>query len=52
MLYRVQVQTNNLIKWLEFDHTDKWYMPKPESVIEDKTHKILWDFEIQMDHPI
>ena len=25
-------------------------MHKPESVLEDETHKILWDFEIQRDH--
>ena len=23
-----------------------------ESVLENKTHKLLWDFEIQMDHLI
>ena len=27
-------------------------MNKPESVREDETHNILWDFHIQMDHPI
>ena len=27
-------------------------MHKPESVMEYKTHKILWDFEIQTDHLI
>ena len=27
-------------------------MPKPESVLENETHRILWDLEIQMDHPI
>ena len=27
-------------------------MPKPESVKENKTHKILWDFETQTDHQI
>ena len=30
----------------------QWYMHKPESVIEDKTHKISWDFETQKDHLI
>ena len=25
---------------------------KPESVLEKETHKILWDFVIQMDHLI
>ena len=28
------------------------YMYKPEFVIENETHEILWDFEIQTDHPI
>ena len=27
-------------------------MQKSESVQENEAHKILWDFEIQMDHPI
>ena len=40
-----------LCKKLTSDHT-KWYMHKPESVLEDKTHKIHWDFEIQTDHLI
>ena len=31
----------------KFDHTNKWYMHKPESVQENGTHKILWDFEVQ-----
>ena len=26
-------------------------MHKLESVLENETHKILWDFEIQIDHP-
>ena len=31
---------------------NKWYMHNPESVQENEMHKILWDFEIQMDHLI
>ena len=27
-------------------------MHKPESVLENETHKILWDFKIQTDHLI
>ena len=27
-------------------------MHKPESALENETHKILWDFEIQTDHLI
>ena len=31
---------------------NKWYMLNPESVQENETHKLLWDFEIQMGHII
>ena len=41
-----------LCKKLKFDHTNKWYMHNPEFVLENETHKILWDFEIKMDHLI
>ena len=27
-------------------------MQNPESVLENETYKLLWDFEIQMDHLI
>ena len=27
-------------------------MHNPASVIEDNTHKLLWDFDIQIDHLI
>ena len=27
-------------------------MYKPESLLENETHKLLWDFEIQTDHLI
>ena len=27
-------------------------MHKPKFVFENERHKILWDFEMQMDHPI
>ena len=39
-------------KNLKFDHTNKWYMHNPESVLENEMHKLLWDFEIQTDHQI
>ena len=38
-----------LCKRLKFDHTIKWYMHKPESLLENEMHKILWDFDIQTD---
>ena len=40
-----------LSKKLKFGHTNKWFVHKPESVLENETHKIFWDFKIQMDHP-
>ena len=45
----------NVIHWelckkFKFDHTNKWYMHNPESVIQNATQKILWDFEIETEH--
>ena len=39
-----------LCKKFKVDRTNKWYMHNPESVPENETHKILLDFEIQMNH--
>ena len=39
-----------LCKKLKFDHTNKWYVRKPESVLENETHKLFWDCEIQTDY--
>ena len=41
-----------LCKRMKFDLADKWYMHKPESIIENEMHGIIWDFEIQTDLPI
>ena len=41
-----------LWKKLKFDHTNKWYMHNPESVLEHETHKLLWDFDTQTYHLI
>ena len=41
-----------LCKKLKFDHSNKWYMHNPESVLENETHELFWDFEIQTDHQI
>ena len=35
-----------LYKRLKHDHTTKWYMYNPESIVENETHKLIWDFEI------
>ena len=34
------------------DHTNKWYRHNPAFVLENETQKLLWDFDIQMDHLI
>ena len=41
-----------LCEKLKFDHKNKWYVNNPESVLENETHKLPWDFEIQKDHQI
>ena len=46
-----KVINRELCKRLKFDHADKWYMHKPEAVLENETHKIFWDFEIQKNPP-
>ena len=43
---------SELSKELKFDHTNKGYVHNPASVPENETHKLLWDFEIKMDHLI
>ena len=30
----------------------KWYMHNPAPVLENDSHKLLWDFNIQTDHLI
>ena len=34
----------------QFDHTNKWYMHNPAPVLENDSHKLLWDFNIETDH--
>ena len=41
-----------MCKKFKFDHTNKWYMHHPAPVIENSTHKLLWDFDIHTDHLI
>ena len=41
-----------LCKKFTFEHANKWYMHKPESVQENETYKLLFDFGIQTDHII
>ena len=37
-------------KKFKFDHTNKWYRHNPAPVLENDTHKLLWDFDIHIDH--
>ena len=39
-------------KRLKFGHAVKWHIHKPKSVQENESHKILWNFKIQINHPI
>ena len=41
-----------MCKKFKFDHTNKWDMHNPAPVLENDTHKLLWDFNIQTDHLI
>ena len=41
-----------MCKKFKFDHVNKWYMHNPASVLENDTHKLLCDFNIQTDHLI
>ena len=38
-----------MCKEFKFDHTNKWYMHNPAPLIENDTHKLLWDFGIHTD---
>ena len=42
----------DMSKKFEFDHTNKWYMHNPAAVLENDTHKLPWDFDMQADHLI
>ena len=41
-----------MCKKSKFDHTNKCYMHNPAPFLENNTHKLLWDFNIQTDHQI
>ena len=41
-----------MCKKFKFDHANKWYMHNRAPVLENDTHKLLWDFDIQTDHLI
>ena len=39
-----------MCKKFKFDHANKGYMHNPAPVLENDTHKLQWDFNIQTDH--
>ena len=41
-----------LVKKLKFDHTNKWYIHNQAPILENETHELLGDFEIQTNHKI
>ena len=41
-----------ICKKFKFDHANKWYLHNPVPVLENETHILLWDFNIQTDHLI
>ena len=41
-----------MCKKFQFDNTNKWYMHNPAPVLENDSHKLLWDFNIQTVHLI
>ena len=41
-----------MCKKFKFDHAKKWHRHNPAPLLENDTHKLLWYFDIQMDHLI
>ena len=41
-----------MCKKFKSDHANKWYMHYPAPVLENDTHKLLWDFDIPTVHLI
>ena len=41
-----------ICKKFKFDHSNKWYTHNPAFVLENDTHKFLWDFDIHANHLI
>ena len=42
----------DMCKKFKFDHKNKLYMHNPAPVLENDTHKLLWDFDIHTDYLI
>ena len=41
-----------MCKKFKFDRSNKWYMHNPAPLLENDTHKHLWDIDIHTDHLI
>ena len=41
-----------IVKKFEFDDMNKWFMHNSEFILENETHKIFKNFDIQVDHLI
>ena len=41
-----------MCKKFKFEPTNKWYMHNLASVLENDTHELPWDFDIETDHLI
>ena len=39
-----------ICKKFKFDRTNKWYMHNPAAILENDTHKLLGDYDIQTDY--
>ena len=47
-----QGDPREMCRKFQFDHTIKWCIHNPAPVIENDSHKLLWDFNIKTDHLI
>ena len=47
-----KVINREMCKKFKVDHTNKWYLHNTAPVLENDTHKLLWDFDIHTDHLI
>ena len=41
-----------MCKKFKFDHTNKYYIHNPAPVLENDSHKLLWEFDVQTDQLI
>ena len=40
------------VQKFKFNHMNKWYMHNSASILENETHKLFWEFDIQTVHLI